>query len=218
MSQIELFHYVHCPYCVRVRMGLGYLKIPFKSTVLRYDDESTPIQMTGKKQAPFIRHNGIIMNESLDILHYADKEKFFKIKDSSMPEKLAEMETALDLLSKDVHSLCMPYWIYTPEFDEKSRAYFVEKKSKKRGPFNKLVHDRNNFEEKLNKNLSLIEQELKPFYKNDQFSIFDIMLAGHLWGLYVLPEFQFSDKIHQYLMKIKNICNFNYHEDFWRLT
>jgi glutaredoxin 2 len=195
-------------------MALGYLKIPFKSTVLRYDDESTPISLTGVKQAPFIKIGDKILNESLDILLHVDKSNILKIQD--LHKTIQETSIFLDQISTDLHNLCMPYWAWTPEFDDKSRAYFINKKSKKRGPFSELVKNRKSFESALNINLKILENKLTPFYNSSEFSIIDILIASHLWGLYVLPEFQFSEKIHAYLLNIKNICNFNYHEDFWR--
>ena len=51
---MKLYHYVHCPFCVRVRMGLGYLGINFESIVLAYDDEKTPVKLTGKKMLPIL--------------------------------------------------------------------------------------------------------------------------------------------------------------------
>ena len=44
----------------------------------------------------------------------------------------------------------------------------------------------------------------------------DIMLSSVLWGLYVLPEFQFSPEIHHYLQHLKRKCHFEYHRDFWQ--
>ena len=109
----------------------------------------------------------------------------------------------------------MPYWIYTPEFDEKSRTYFQTKKEMKRGPFKELVHRSEEFIAELNPLLSEIEKKLTPYYISKSMGLYDILLAAHLWGLYVVPEFQFTEKVHHYLQKIKKDCRFNYHQDFW---
>ena len=72
------------------------------------------------------------------------------------------------------------------------------------------------YAKRLNWPLTLkeVEENLDPYFSNE-FSIFDIMLASHLWGMYIFPEFQFSEKLHNYLQDVKNICSFEYHEDFW---
>ena len=57
---------------------------------------------------------------------------------------------------------------------------------------------------------------MTPYYKSDKLTINDIAIASHLWGMYIVPEFQFSDRMNTYLMNIKSKCNFNYHEDYWK--
>jgi len=108
----------------------------------------------------------------------------------------------------------MPYWIWTKEFNPKSRYYFQTKKEKKRGPFRDLIKNKDEYLKNLEVTLNEVEALLNPYYL-DEFSIFDIMLASHLWGMYIFPEFQFSEKLHNYLQDVKNICSFEYHEDFW---
>jgi glutaredoxin 2 len=213
----KLFHYAHCPFCVRVRMTLGFLGTTYQSIVVPYDDEKTPVDLTGVKMLPIMQfEDGKAMNESLDIIKRLDSSNRLKMELIGTP-KQDELEVKLKKLGELVHSLCMPYWIYTPEFDDISRAYFQKKKEVKRGPFHLLVKDkRESFQKELEAELLAVEKELKPFYNSDQLTILDIMLAAHIWGLYVLPEFQFTPKIHQYLQNIKNACHFNYHGDFWQ--
>ena len=68
---VELFHYIHCPFCVRVRLACGYLDIPFKSTVIPYSDEETPRSIAGKKMLPILKtEDANIINESLDIIKF----------------------------------------------------------------------------------------------------------------------------------------------------
>ena len=110
----------------------------------------------------------------------------------------------------------MPYWIWTPEFDEKSRYYFQSKKEIKRGPFKNLVRDQKEYINELEKILEEhLLNKLQPFFMNSKITIVDIMIASHLWGAYIVPEFQFNSKIHQYLMKVKELTHFNYHTDFF---
>ncbi len=212
---VTLYHYVHCPFCVRVRLALGYLNIPYISQVLRYDDESTPVQLTGKKMLPILKTKEGAINESLDIIELLDKENRLKTSEIKLNDEFVSLETLLNKMGNPIHSLAMPYWIYTPEFDEKSRAYFQTKKEIKRGPFKELVHRHEEFLAELNPLLSEIEKKLTPYYMSDSLGLYDILIAAHLWGLYIVPEFQFTEKVHEYLQKIKRDCRFNYHQDFW---
>ena len=213
---MKLYHYIHCPFCVRVRMAMGFLETPYSSVVLPYNDEKTPLSLTDKKMLPIAEYKNsksqdIVSNESLNI-----------IKDNDVDNKLAnelyssEVEELLGSLGKEVHSLAMPYWIWTPEFDEASREYFQNKKEVKRGPFKELVKNREKFIQSLNIKLNSLDKMMTPYYKSDKLTINDIAIASHLWGMYIVPEFQFSDRMNTYLMNIKSKCNFNYHEDYWK--
>lgn len=211
----KLYHYVHCPFCVRVRMGFGLLGVNYESVVTAYDDEATPIRLTGKKMLPIVEMDGKAMNESLDILKLKDTKNAMKWEELAKHEAI--LNPLLDKIGSPVHSLAMPYWIWTPEFNESSRKYFQTKKEVKRGPFKDLVKNQSGFAQKLNDVIkNEVASELQPFYKSSTLTIMDIMIAAHLWGMYVVPEYQFDVKIHEYLQRVKAECKFNYHEDFWR--
>lgn len=212
---MKLYHYVHCPFCVRVRMGFGLLNIQFESVVTPYDDEATPLSLTGVKMLPIVLDDkGVAQNESLEILKSYDPHSLLSW--DELPKHSAELNTLLDKIGSLVHSMAMPYWIWTPEFTLKARIYFQEKKEVKRGPFKDLVKRQLEFSESLN---TLLEKELSPhlspFYKGPKLTVMDIMIAAHLWGMYVVPEFQFSVTIHNFLQSVKEKTHFNYHEDYW---
>lgn len=211
-----LYHYVHCPFCVRVRMALGYLGVTYKSVVLDYDDEATPIRLTGKKILPALEHEKGAMNESLDIIAFCDKENKLKVTELTQSPEYKNFEALLGSVGSLVHSLAMPYWIYTPEFTTSAKVYFQKKKEEKRGPFKDLVKNQRLYIDELSSHLQKIENSLQPFYESKHLTLKDIMLAAHLWGLYVVPEYQFYPKLHNWLQTVKDQCRFNYHEDFWR--
>lgn len=213
---LTFYHYVHCPFCVRVRMAAGMLKLAYKSVVVPYDDEETPVKLTGKKMLPIMVINGKPMNESLDIMAALDVNNVFNISQLNNDPQFKPFNDLLSKLGTNVHNLAMPYWIYTPEFNISSRAYFQKKKEEKRGPFTDLVKNKEQFTKSISTDLDTVAQDLKPFYRSDVFTVYDILLAAHIWGLYVVPEFQFDEKIHQYLQKVKALCNFDYHQDFWK--
>ncbi len=212
---MKLYHYVHCPFCVRVRLALGLLEIPFESKVLSYADEETPKQLTGVKMLPiFDFGQGLAINESLDIIKRLDEKNQLKLEllESSL---FSELNAELEELGKSIHNLAMPYWVWTPEFDEESRSYFVAKKSAKRGPFHLLLKKADAEKKELVPKLWSLEEKLSPWYGGEaEMTILDIMLAAHLWGLYIVPEFQFSSELHQYLQCVKEKCHFVYHADF----
>lgn len=211
----KLYHYVHCPFCVRVRMGLGLIGKNFESVVLAYDDEETPIALTGVKMLPIFKEaKAQAINESLDILKSNDEKGILNF--AHLESRESEVNSLLDQIGSPVHNLAMPYWIWTQEFDQTSRAYFQSKKEKKRGPFHLLVQRRSEIEAELGPILKQLEAKLSPFFESKSPTIVDIMIAAHLWGLYIVPEFQFPVAIHHYLMKVKELCEFDYHHDYWQ--
>jgi glutaredoxin 2 len=215
VMNITLYHYVHCPFCVRVRMALGFLNLKYTSEVLAYDDEATPVKLTGKKMLPALATPQGVINESLDIMAFLDQGNVLKIKEVTNSPEFTKFEGYLNLLGSPIHSLAMPYWMWTPEFSPESRAYFQNKKEVKRGPFKELVAQQELFFTQLDKEWPSLENELRPYYQSEVFTLYDILLASHLWGLYVVPEFQFPSKVHAYLQSVKKKCQFNYHQDFW---
>lgn len=214
-----LYHYVHCPFCLRVRMSLGYLNIAYESQVLAYDDEKTPVDLCQKKMLPIMSFDdGETLNESLDIILKLDKENTLLIQDFLNSKKRSSFEQWLNTLSAPIHNLVMPYWAYTQEFTPKAREYFLSKKEKKRGPFPELMAKRYEFEKELEPLLDQVEAWIEQTHHTFiplKISIEDIMLASVLWGLYMLPEFQFSSELHAYLQHLKKGCLFEYHQDFW---
>jgi glutaredoxin 2 len=195
-------------------MALGLFNISYHSKVLPYEDEKTPIDLCQKKMLPIMTwEDGSSQNESLDIIKRLDSNNTLKWDLLTTEQK--ELEELLSELGSSIHSLCMPYWIYTKEFSSESRNYFQTKKEVKKGPFRDLVKNKDSYLTNLESTLSKIEKMLTPFYKSDSLTILDLMLASHLWGMYIYPEFQFNEKIHSYLQEIKKQTRFDYHQDLW---
>jgi glutaredoxin 2 len=214
---IKLYHYSHCPFCVRVRIALGLLHIPYETILLQYDDEKTPMNLIGKKMLPIVVDEaGNAMAESLDIISHWDKNNFLKTQTIRSDSQFVNFEDFLNRMGKVIHSLCMPQWMYTKEFNNESRIYFQKKKELQRGPFIDLVKNRHQLENELKPFLAEIEYKLNPYYNDQTISLYDVLIASHLWGLYCLPEFQFSPKIHAYLQTIKKYSSFNYQSDLWK--
>ena len=210
---MKLYHYVHCPFCLRIRMALGFLKLSCTSIPLDYDDEETPVRLAKQKMLPIVEwDSGEHTNESLDIIDRLDSDNVLR-KELATPE----LHTLLNRLAVPMSNLAMPHLIWSKEFSEKSRNYFQRKKESKRGPFVRLIHNQQQYLDELNPILEELESDIEGFYGSDRVTLPDILLASHLWSLYMVPEFQFSPKLHDYLQRVKKECRFNYQEDLWPL-
>lgn len=211
----KLYHYLHCPFCIRVRMALGALKTPYKSIILPYHDEEIPLSLCGVKMVPILGEpDGSHMNESLDIIRKIDPKNQLHSQD---PEQFSRFHQLIDPFISLVHNLSMPHWIYTPEFDSKSREYFRTKKEQKRGPFVELVKKNKLFVKELCPHLETLSSCPTPYFNGANLELLDILVASALWGLYIVPEFQFPPSLHDYLQRVGATCNFTYYpEDFWQ--
>lgn len=202
-------------------MALGYLGINCTMIALAYDDEKTPVDLCGKKMLPIFQFDsGETINESLDIIARLnrlnkDEKNLLQMEKLEAPEGLELMES-LDQAVGPLFRLVMPHFTWTKEFSPQAREYFQGKKEKTRGSFHQLVQKRSQFEHELVPYLEKVESYIDKFYRSDKLSILDIVLASHLWGLYIVPEFQFTPALHSYLQRIKELCHFDYHGSLWR--
>ncbi len=215
-NSITLYQYLHCPYCIRVRLVLDYLNIPYNSVLLPYADEATPIKFTGKKMAPIIKkHDGTFMNESLDIIAYLDVDKKLELKTNDQANSQIFLLHWIDQISKPLFNLLMPYYLQGIEFSEEDRKYFQNKKEIKRGPFRELVKKRDQFSAEIDSYVQIMLPKLQPFFDGTKISLLDIILTSHLWGLYLAYNYRVNEKLHQYLSLVTEKCNFEYDRDWW---
>lgn len=205
---IKLYHYLHCPFCIRVELALGYLKIPFTSQVLAYDDEETPKKLSGKKMLPIADIDGNIVNESLDIIYRLDKDNKFSIASVVQTNEFQDFKKLLDLIAEQVYMLAMPHVIHTEEFSESAAKYFQEKKEEKRGSFKKLISNKKKYLNELKQLLSITQVQLRPFYNSAEFSIYDICLVSQLWMLYIVPDYEFTKEMQEYMTRVSSLSSY----------
>ena len=199
---MKLYIYDHCPYCVRVVMAKGLKDINCEVINLLNDDEATPINMVGSKQAPILQKpDGTFIPESLDIIEFFDnfqgKKIFAKF---SGCEELEEWRQKHRVL---LYELLMPRWpqINTPEFKTQgAKDYFTKKKQAMIGDFS--THLTNT--PKLIKELEKALQELIPLLKtnytfNKTLSYDDIDIFSRLRGLACIQGVKIPKKILNYM-------------------
>jgi len=79
-----LYNYDHCPFCVRVRLALGFKNIKHNLVFMANDDIHTPTSLVGKKIAPIMEFpkfdadtEDLIMMESMDIIEFIENDERF---------------------------------------------------------------------------------------------------------------------------------------------
>jgi len=77
---IKLYQYETCPFCAKVRAKLDELKIEYEKVEVDRANKPEPVTSTGGT-VPVIDDDGMIMNESADIVDYLE-EKFGKSEDN----------------------------------------------------------------------------------------------------------------------------------------
>lgn len=133
---MKLYHYDHCPFCVRARMIIGLRGLDVAQVALANDDEATPIGLVGKKMVPIlVKDDGTAMGESLGIVRYLDEYAGGEHLDDAIRPAV---QAWLDKVNTYSNQLLSPrsVRIGLPEFaTESARAYFTAKKSAAYGDF-----------------------------------------------------------------------------------
>lgn len=134
-----LYNYDHCPFCVRVRVALGFKNVKHNIIFMANDDVYTPTALVGKKIAPIMRfpiddadEEDLLMMESMDIIEFIENDERFGPTNVLLP---ASSRTDLKDWQKSVkmllRTLQRPRYVSTgllPEFQQlDSRHAFIGK-------------------------------------------------------------------------------------------
>ena len=202
---MKLFHYDHCPYCVKVRMLLGFKNIDFNLTALLNDDEQTPTKMIGQKMVPILQKpDGGFLPESLDIISYIDSLSDFGkpvVHPSKEDNRLKEWFEESRL---PIYSLAMPRWVKMDleEFATPSAiAYFVNKKEKMIGSFKENLDHSDKLIKKTQESLKNLESLIlpEPFFWGETLSLDDFHVFASLRCLTTVRNLIFPEKINNYM-------------------
>jgi len=216
----KVWHYDHCPYCVRVRVILGLKNIAHELIALPNGDEKAHTDICGKKQVPILRtSDGKIILESLDIVKYFDEfdgKSILKPHNENRPE--------FEKFSYD-SKLTHPRFIELglPEFNRAvDIEYFTKKKTKDTGDFAENLENtaalKNAQELKLmefGKSLPTTEQ-LKSTcggINGDYWSIDDITVFPKLRSLTCVKHLIWPENMKYYVDNLAKKANINLYYD-----
>ncbi len=203
---MKLFHYDHCPYCVKVRMLLGFKNINFELITLLNDDEQTPLQMIGQKMVPILQKpDGSFLSESLDIISYIDSLSDFGKPVVHPSKEDSRLSKWFEESRLSIYGLAMPRWVKMglEEFATPSAIdYFVNKKEKMIGSFKEHLDRSDELIEKAQKSLKNLESLVspKPFFWGEILNLDDFHVFASLRSLTTVRNLTFPEKINEYMI------------------
>lgn len=210
----KLYTYEHCPYCVRVRMILGWKNIKHELIFVAADDMDTPINLIGVKKVPIFEIPGKLkpMGESLDIIQYVDKHLGGPpiLKQSSVSPGIQKwIQDTAPVFRRLYH----PRYAMAPfaEFAQLGgREFYRKKKESAIGPFSEAIDKTPEFVAKTNQYLIELEPLLpRDIVSKDEASFDDIHLFPVLRNLTIVKDVKWPPKVREYLQCISaetDIC------------
>lgn len=213
---MRLYHYDHCPYCVKARMIFGLKNIPLELVALANHDDATPVSMVGKKLVPILKnHEDRYMGESLDIIAYADELKDFGPPILERCPKDAELNLWLTEARQYHYHLAMPRWpqVGLPEFESsKSVDYFINKKSLSIGDFDEAIRATPELVQMALSHLQVLEQGMPSAgYWHGYVSVDDFHLFSTLRVLTVVKGIKFPERVENYMNTLSEKCKVPLH-------
>lgn len=190
-------------------MIFGLKNVPVEVVMIDNDDETTPVNLVGKKVVPIlVKADGSAMPESLDIVRYVDTHYGSPIIKESIR---AEIEQWVSNLSKVYNHLLLPRFVKLDlaEFAKQSAIdYFVKKKTESIGDFEQNLAET----DKYIATVQPLINELSDLIKSDkalsgELSLEDIIVFPMLRNLTCVKGLQFPPKVLDYLNKMAELSN-----------
>lgn len=197
---MKLYVYDHCPYCVKARMIFGLKDLPYQMIFVLNDDVETPTRMIGKKMVPILeKDDGTYMPESMDIVHYVDRNYGERIVIGPSNPKIS---TWLEGVRSYLYRLAMPRWVQVPLGEFKTDAacnYFREKKEASIGSFAEHLAQTKTLIAEAERHL----RELEPLVVTDAavggvLSDDDFHLFAALRSLSIVKGIRYPEKVEAY--------------------
>ncbi len=203
---MKLYHYDHCPFCVRVRMIIGWKQLDVAEEILANADEARHRELIGAKIVPILeKDDGSRMKESLDIVAYIDKNHGKPLlQDSPAEHQHSALGDWLEQLSSYSRYLVHPRNIRIFKQDFPSQAdcdYYEAKKSQSIGSFAEAFASSASYIAELAPLLDQLKDML-PGGDPNRPSYADILLFPVLRSLSHVKGLLFPIEVRNYMEKL----------------
>lgn len=205
---MNLYHFDHCPYCVKARMIFGLKEVPLTLIPILNDDVETPTKLVGRKVVPILeKEDGTYMPESMDIVRYIDEKYGPRLLDGPSNPAITDWLNNRPYAGK----LTMPRWVQCdlPEYaTEAARRYFKEKKEEAIGPFADHLAKSPDYIKQAEADLIKLEPLIQSKGAvNGAPSEDDIHLYAALRSLTIVKGLRFPHKVAEYLGNMSALSN-----------
>ena len=205
---MKLYHYDHCPFCIRVRMIIGWKGLNVEEEILANADEQSHYDLIGVKVVPILKKDdGSYMKESLDIVAYIDKHYGQPLLQPYYD--LDILKTWLENAARSIRHLVHPRNIRIFKQDFPTQAdcdYYENKKSKNIGSFQDAFENSAQYISEVASYLDSLKtilpeviapKEAKPSY-NDILLFPVLRTISHVKGLlFPIEVYDYMERISQ---------------------
>lgn len=196
---MKLYLYDHCPFCIRVLMGVRLKGLSVELVHLDYDDEATPRRMIGRKMVPILEDADGFMGESLAILHKIDGLAGPRLFDQAPCDEITGWIAAW---KATIYGLVLPR-VADPVFPEfrrvQAREAFAAAKERTYGPFALLMERTNHLLGEMERGLG----ELRGILPDPaRIGMSDILLFPMLRSLRIVESLRIDAEVQGYCRRI----------------
>jgi glutathione S-transferase len=215
--QAALYHFWSAPQAQRVRLALGYKRIPVEDHALAYDDDETFFELGIARKVPVLRlSDGRILTDSvailreIDVLFPAAAPLVGERIDPAAWQALLEWRGRVDAILERLHAAARPAYRDIGANAQALAAYKSEVRHRFGMSLEALANDRyagySQFDAQTQLGALARHLACAGFYMGGQPSIADMLLAADLYPLQLLDGISLPIDLMYYLARVEAVC------------
>jgi glutaredoxin 2 len=205
---LTLFAYQQCPFCVRPRLALGLLNVPFNLKFITVDDADTPTKMIGAQMVPILeKEDGTFMGESLDIVKYLETKHGNVMDSTPAPEPIVSWlaNNKMRIFQLTLPRFLQKHDVFPELATSAAREYYKTTREKnlfkKEGGFEEHFKHSQQYIDEISDSLAEIEHLFpgEAFGNGQNLSDLEMNIFPWLRNLTITKGVRWPPKIHKYL-------------------
>ncbi|WP_308387990.1 glutathione S-transferase [Acidithiobacillus sp. AMEEHan] len=208
---LNLIHFDFCPFCQRVRLALGYKRLPCSVTPARFYGPQHFLAISGFERLPVVVYpDGTRQGESLEIIAELDRRypATPRLQEGVItPTQLEDVLAWRKRISDALFRLIAPTLPQYPSLGDDPRAmrYYRERMESWLGDtLEGLAARRHEWYAMLLPELGRISERVcKQEFYGETFSIADTLITGDLTGLRLLADIKLPPELTAYFERVE---------------